>query len=138
MNKRENLGDKQTFMQTQKEPTWLFLLFVQQTQDSSLAWIILIRIHGKCMYNTSDRDSFHGQGHCDIVAFPANIFRQYLKRYLKMCHWLLKQAFPRTGFFFLSFDSYVWLRRGYICVKINGVTLFSLKNPFCLLKCRIV
>ena len=87
-------------MQTQKEPTWLFLLFVQQTQDSSLAWIILIRIHGKCMYNTSDRDSFHGQGHCDIVAFPANIFRQYLKRYLKMCHWLLKQVFPRTGFFF--------------------------------------
>ena len=120
-------------MQTQKEPTWLFLLFVQQTQDSSLAWIILIRIHGKCMYNTSDRDSFHGQGHCDTVAFPANIFRQYLKRYLKMCHWLLKQVFPRTDFFFfLLIPRYGCVGVIYVS-KFNGVTLFSLKNPFCLL-----
>ena len=46
----------------QKE-VWLFLLFAQLTQDCPLVWTMFIKIHGKFMYNTSDSDSFHGQGH---------------------------------------------------------------------------
>ena len=40
---------------------WLFLLFTQETPDSSLVWTKFTKIHAVFMYNTSDSDSFHGQ-----------------------------------------------------------------------------
>ena len=40
----------------------LFLLFAQQTQNFSLVYTMFTKIHGKSMYNTSESDSFHGQG----------------------------------------------------------------------------
>ena len=56
-------------MQIQKEvlflPTSLFILFAQLTEDFTLIWtmFISIKIRGKFIYNTSDGDSFQGQGH---------------------------------------------------------------------------
>ena len=88
--------------------TWPFILFAQESKDFMLVctMFMFVKKCGKLMNNTSDSASFHCQGHLSLngifsIIPLAGLIR--LKVYLKICHWILKKVFYKTGILFFLY-----------------------------------